>query len=101
VIIQLRVVILGVDSVLNIGEGPRGYIGALAFKDRLKKVLNLVRAVPVESVNLSALVIIISAGSLFIENPKISEEVIKLINISVKDCDVNRLGLLNMGRRGS
>jgi hypothetical protein len=42
VIIQLRVVILGVDSFLNISESLRGHIGALAFKNRLKKVFNLI-----------------------------------------------------------
>jgi hypothetical protein len=101
VIIYLKVVRLDVDSVLNINKGLKGHIRALAFKDRLKKIFNLVRAVLIKNIDLSTLIIIISAGSLFIKDPKVSEKATKLISISVKGRNVNELGLFDIGRRDS
>jgi hypothetical protein len=47
------------------------------------------------------LVIIISARSLFIKDLKVSKEATKLINISIKDRNINRLSLFNIDCKDS
>ena len=49
------------------------------FKNRLKKVFNIIRTVFIESFNLNNIVIVIDAGSLIEENAKIYKESTKLV----------------------